>query len=117
MHLLREERRLNETPDKAARRLQAAAPRCRFTTQDVDECGAYQTKRPILQYAQSKIPGAGNDLFALVPLLGTRYDGTLCETEPSDPRYVISLHNQELYLDGIRTPRKGRGLGSFVNWE
>lgn len=47
----------------------------------------------------------------------TRYVGTITETEPSDRSYGISFVTQELFLDGIRVPRKGQGLGSFVNRE
>ncbi len=90
-----------------------------WTAKDADVRGCHLAKHALVEYRPSTIPGAGGGVFACKDLkIGdcvTWFDGTLCNDQPSDPTYVIQLGVR--YLDGIRKPKRLRGLGSFINRE
>jgi hypothetical protein len=94
-------------------------PRALFTVKDARERGHFQCLQPLLDVKQSTIDGAGNGLFAVVDFVPgdivTWLSGRKTKKEPKDPSYAIAV--EDFFLDAIRKPSKGKGLGSFVNRE
>lgn len=108
------------------RRKAPAKPRDAFTVQDANERGVHEAAEPIVEYRSSLIPGAGNGVFACVGLqvgdVVTQLEGSYCVSEPQDPDYAIAIEgprdtSSQEFIDGLRKPESGRGLGSFVNKE
>ena len=72
----------------------------------------------------SQIPGAGRGAFATVEFLKGDYvteyahGGVLSKAEVARltvQTHILTLANQHAYLDGIRSPVEGKGVGPFVN--
>ncbi len=93
--------------------------RALYDIDDADERGAYKCKNPLLKYKQSDIPNAGNGIFALEDLypgdIVTWVSGEVIDFPTIDKSYTIICGDQ--YIDGLRFPEKGKGLGSFINRE
>ncbi len=94
--------------------------RASFTLHDAKTRGTFSADGALLEYKKSRIPDAGNGVFAAVDLCNndivTVMSGKRIRHPPKNPEYAIQLEDT-LYLDGIRKPRKGKGLGSFINKE
>lgn len=92
----------------------------RFTEEDAEERGAHQCKNALVEYRESTIPGAGNGVFACVNLykndIVTWYTGKWVPDNSKNEGYTIRL-NSGGYMKGITKPKKGKGLGSFINRE
>jgi hypothetical protein len=114
------EKKHRKKKQAAARVKKALSARSEFTPRDADKRGVFLAENPIVAYQKSRIPEAGNGVFARVDLqvgdVVTRYEGELVENLPSDREYVIQVDDAG-YLDGLRTPAPRKGLGSFVNRE
>ncbi|KAF1313887.1 hypothetical protein FI667_g8957, partial [Globisporangium splendens] len=86
---------------------------------DANEHGVFGCRSPLLAYRQSNIEGAGNGVFALQDFqpgdIVTWYSGEKTASIPDDPSYAIDVRSG--FLDGIRSPKQGEGLASFVNRE
>ncbi|CAK4093144.1 unnamed protein product [Aphanomyces euteiches] len=69
----------------------------------------------------SSIPNGGIGVFASIDLrcgdIVTTYDGEVVPEMPGDPKYILAIEyrNKPAWIDGIRAPEAGKGLGSFVN--
>ena len=90
-----------------------------FDEEDADKRGIFECAQPILEYRQSKIPNAGNGIFALEQLykgdIVTWYSGTHVTTRTTDALYTIKTPDG--FIEGIRAPEKSQGMASFINRE
>ncbi|KAF1313670.1 hypothetical protein FI667_g17125, partial [Globisporangium splendens] len=86
---------------------------------DANKHGVFGCRSPLLAYRQSDIEGAGNGVFALQDFqpgdIVTWYSGEKTALIPDDPPYAIDVRSG--FFDGIRSPKQGEGLASFVNRE
>ena len=91
-----------------------------LTIKDANRRGAFGCRNPIVEYKISNIKGAGNGIFALQDLregdLVTWVSGKKSKIIPADSSYTINM-GDEFVFNGIRSPKKGKGMGSFVNRE
>jgi len=107
---------------KHAKRIRAARSKLQrslFDTDDADKRGTYQCREALVEYKQSRIPNAGNGLFARQVLMPgdvvTWYSGQRSQTPIDDKSYTIEIESG--YLIGIQIPKRKQGLGSFINRE
>lgn len=112
--------RLKTAPSKK-RKTRAKKPlRNTYDYKDAEQNGVYGCRNPILAYCESKIPEAGNGIFALEELIPgdivTWVAGTESTTPPKDKKYTLLMGNNK-YFNGIRVPQEKHGLGSFINCE
>ncbi|KAE8912029.1 hypothetical protein PF005_g4035 [Phytophthora fragariae] len=86
---------------------------------DANVVGACGSAPWPVEYRASSIPGAGKGLFAVMDLMPgdivTWYAGMFTTVEPTDKAYAIAVVDG--FIDGLRVPQRGQGLGSFVNRE
>ncbi|KAE8985372.1 hypothetical protein PR003_g23396 [Phytophthora rubi] len=72
-----------------------------------------------VEYRASSIPGAGNGLLAVMDLIPgdivTWYAGMFTTVKPTDKAHAFAVAGG--FIDGLRVPQRGQGLGSFVNRE
>ena len=91
-----------------------------LTFKDANRRGAFGCRNPIVEYKTSNIKGAGNGIFALQDLregdLVTWVSGKKSKIIPTDSSYSINMDDKSVF-NGIRSPKKGKGMGSFVNRE
>lgn len=92
----------------------------RYTISTADRRGLYNAKHPIVVVKTSLIEGAGLGVFAATDLLKgdwvTRYEGAVVKEKPENP-YVMALIGTDKFIDGLKIPRQGKGVGSFINRE
>lgn len=62
------EKRFRKKQQASGRMAEKARQRPSFTTADAEQRGHHQAKEGLLKYRPSRIPGAGNGLFACVAL-------------------------------------------------
>lgn len=81
--------------------------------------GKYKCNSPFVEYKKSRIENAGNGLFASCDFKKgdfiTYMSGNLVSERPIDSSYTLQVGNA--FLDGLRIPKKGKGMGSFINRE
>ena len=81
--------------------------------------GNYNCRSPFVEHKKSRIPNAGNGIFALRDFtegdIITYMSGYLSSDKPKDSSYTI--HINQGYFDGLRVPKPNKGLGSFINRE
>ncbi len=106
-----------EAHAKRKRSAKSKHPREPYDFDDADARGVHGAEEPLVYYAKSKIPDAGNGVFANEDLkirdIVTWYAGELSLEPDSNPEYTIQIGR--CYLNGIRTPEHQEGLGSFIN--
>ena len=88
-------------------------------TEDADERGVYGCERPLLEYKQSLIEGAGNGIFALDQFnAGDIVTWFACETNDNNKCKAYSLKlNDGRIFSSIKIPEVGKGMASFINRE
>ena len=104
---------------KRTRAAKSSYQRAPYDIEDADVRGVFKCVDPILEYRESRIPNAGNGLFALEVLLPgdivTWYSGTRSTVPADNKSYTIAVDDG--YVNGLMTPVKNHGLGSFINRE
>jgi hypothetical protein len=104
---------------KRTRAAKSSYQRTLYDIEDADARGVFKCADPILGYRESRIPNAGNGLFALEILLPgdivTWYSGSRSAVPADDKSYTIAVDDG--YINGLTIPLKNHGLGSFINRE
>ncbi|KAH9101208.1 hypothetical protein LEN26_015848 [Aphanomyces euteiches] len=108
--------------NSAARALRAmSAQRKLFSFQDARTRGMHEATNALVYTTTSSIPNAGIGVFVSVDMrcgdVVTTYDGEVVPDMPEDPKYVLGTEyrNKPAWIDGLRAPEVGKGLGSFLN--
>ncbi len=92
----------------------------RYDSEDAQCRGTFGCDAPLIEYRASKIPDAGNGIFATEDLypgdVVTIFAGPRVTASPTIKSHTIQFE-KGVYIDGLRTPIEGEGLGSFINRE
>jgi len=128
------EKRKRKTEKQRQRReeqKQSARRRDIYTIDDISEIGIFFSESKEMQLQSGSAiylenQGAktfgGYGVFASEKLyvgdVITKYEGTISDFDSIDDKnYAIQLGNTNQYLNGIKKPILGKGLGSFINKE
>lgn len=91
-----------------------------YDSEDARRRGTFGCDDPLIEYRASTIPNAGNGIFANEDLhpgdVVTMFAGPRVSSSPLIKSHTIQF-GKGIFIDGLRMPVNGEGLGSFINRE